>query len=95
MVWKVAQAKQRFSEVLRASSLEPQIIARREQPVAALVSMKDFAEFSRWREQQAQGNLGEAFAELREICLEEGYRLPLSKRADRPNSFLSAADDDT
>jgi len=94
MVWKIAQAKQRFSEVLRASSHEPQIISRRERPVAALVSMEDFAEFSRWRKLRDQGSLGDAFAELREICRREDYRFHFAERVDRPNAMLTLSEDD-
>ncbi|WP_308466795.1 type II toxin-antitoxin system Phd/YefM family antitoxin [Rathayibacter soli] len=41
--WQVQEAKQRFSELVRAAeSGEPQIISRHGRPVAALVDIDDF-----------------------------------------------------
>jgi antitoxin (DNA-binding transcriptional repressor) of toxin-antitoxin stability system len=37
--WKVGEAKQQFSEVLRRSEAEPQLIYRRHRLVAAVVAV--------------------------------------------------------
>jgi len=43
-------AKQQFSEVLRRSAAEPQLIYRRDQLVAAVISAETFAKLERCRE---------------------------------------------
>ena len=39
MAWKVAEAKQRLSEVLRCAAREPQTIYSRSRPVAVVVAV--------------------------------------------------------
>ncbi len=93
MHWRVAEAKQRFSELLRAASKQPQLIFSRNQLVAAVVEAKTFQEFQAWRKQQQKTSLADAFAELRRVCAEEGYTLEAVPRLDRPNAFADAVDD--
>lgn len=40
-----------------------------------------------------QQTMGEALAELRQLCAEEDYALELSPRQDRPNAFLEVFSD--
>lgn len=88
MEWNVAQAKQRLSEVLRSAAEEPQRIYNRRRLVAAVVNGELFEEFWRWKQQSEQRSIGEDFAELRAIGLEEGrWELPDVRREDRPNPF--------
>lgn len=89
MRWKIADAKQRFSEVVRAASREPQLILNRDRPVAALVDARTFAEFEGWREAAGRASLADAFRELRRVCSEERYGLRLASRRDRRNAFLA------
>jgi prevent-host-death family protein len=49
MAWKVAEARQRLSEVLRNAAQEPQTIYRRSRPVAVVVAGETFEEFKAWR----------------------------------------------
>lgn len=91
MDWKVAEAKQRLSEVIRAAAEEPQWLYNRDRLVAAIVEPQTFQDFLAWREQEHRPSIGEAFAELRGICAEEGYTIEASSRHDRTNPF---ADDD-
>lgn len=83
-VWRVGEAKQRFSEVLRQSSEAPQRIFRRDHFVAAVIAADLFEEFERWLDQQRRRTLGESFGEVREICREDGYALDTGTRRDRP-----------
>ncbi len=93
MNWRVAEAKQKLSAVLRAAEEEPQRIYNRDRLVAAVVAADEFEEFIAWREEQARASLGDAFRELRRLCAEESYTLELPPRQDRPNAFLDPVDD--
>jgi PHD/YefM family antitoxin component YafN of YafNO toxin-antitoxin module len=93
MSWKVAEAKQNFSRLLREAHHEPQLIYRRDRLVAALVEPETFEEFRRWREERDRATLGERFAELRRICAEDDYDLPTSERRNRPNPFADVLDE--
>ena len=66
---------------------EPQAIYNRDRLVAAVVDPGTFAEFEAWRAGQQRGSIAEAFAELRALCAEEGYRLRLPRREDRGTPF--------
>ena len=87
MNWNVAEAKQRFSEVVRAAEEKPQWIYNRGRLVAALVPAEDLEQFLAWRERKEHTSLADAFAELRRICDEESYELPIPERKNRPNPF--------
>jgi prevent-host-death family protein len=87
MNWKVAEAKQRFSEVVRAAEEKPQWIYNRDRLVAALVPADDLEQFLAWREQKDRASIADAFSELRRICTEESYELETSERRNRPNPF--------
>jgi hypothetical protein len=91
VLWKVGQAKQQFSEVLRRAEKEPQLIQNRERLVAAVLGPADTAEFLAWRERR-RASLAEALGDARRICTEEGYALEVGPRADRPNPLLRVAD---
>ncbi|MEE8525098.1 MAG: type II toxin-antitoxin system prevent-host-death family antitoxin [Thermoanaerobaculia bacterium] len=91
MTWKIAQAKQNFSQVIRAAAEAPQFIHNRSQPVAAVISGETFALFEAWlREQKRRRPLSEAFSELRALCAEEDYAFPEVIRRDRRNPFADS-----
>lgn len=93
MNWKIAEAKQRFSEVVRRSADEPQLIYNRDRLVAIVVPPHSFRGYEEWRQEHEQRTAAEAFAELRALCEEEGYELELPERSDRPNRFAEALDE--
>lgn len=93
MDWKIAEAKHRFSELVKAAEDEPQWIYNRDKLVAALVPGRDFKEFLDWRRQREERTLGAAFEELRRICQEEDYSLDIPPRKERPNPFPDALDE--
>ncbi len=84
--WKVAEAKQRFSEVLREAQREPQQIVNRDRPVAAVIDTASFRQFEEWRARRSR-SLAAAFEEFRRLCTAESYCLPLSSRRNRANPF--------
>ena len=93
MNWKIAEAKQRFSELVKAAEVEPQWIYNRDKLVAAVVPPEDLKAFQDWLKQEESRTVGDAFAELRHICEEEEYTLVIPPRRDRPNPFPDALDE--
>lgn len=93
MDWKIAEAKQSFSELVKAAEDEPQWIYNRDKLVAAVVPAETLKEFLDWRHQKERRTLGDAFAELRRICGEEDYTLEIPPRQERPNPFPDALDE--
>ncbi|HEV2852575.1 MAG TPA: type II toxin-antitoxin system prevent-host-death family antitoxin [Thermoanaerobaculia bacterium] len=89
MNWSVAEAKQRFSEVVRATQEGPQLIYNRGKLVAGVVPAEYLQEFLSWREQKEGPSIADAFGELRRICAEEGYEIELPAREDRANLFAN------
>ena len=83
MNWRVGEAKQRLSELLRESASEPQLVYSRDRLVAAVISAELFEEFAEWREERRRRTLGDSFDEVREICRDEGYALDVGERRDR------------
>ena len=94
MDWKIAEAKQRFSEVVRAAEDEPQKIYNRNELVAAVVGAGEIKEFLAWRERQRKGSLADSIRELSRICEEEGYTLEVPSRELQgwPNPFAEDLD---
>ena len=88
MNWKVAEAKERFSELVRAAEEEPQWIYNRDRLVAAIVDPKLAEECVSRREDRKPQTFAEAFAELRNLLAEKPYELELPERQDRPNPFV-------
>ena len=93
MPWRVAEAKQKFSEVLRAAAKAPQPIFNRGRLVAVVVNAETFQAFQTWYEQQSKTTLADAFATLRCLCAAEGYTFATSPRADRDNAFAETLRD--
>jgi hypothetical protein len=81
--WKIGEAKQHLSEVIRLAQHTPQRLHHRERLVAAIVSADEYQAFERWRVRQPPPSLEQSLSELREVCEEEGYALPLEPRRDR------------
>jgi prevent-host-death family protein len=93
MSWNIADAKQRFSELVRQAVAEPQLIYNRKRLVAAVIDAEDYQAFKAWSEQRAARSLAEEMAELRQLMQEEDYELTLPPRSTRPNAFIAACDD--
>ena len=93
MDWKIAEAKQKFSELVKAAENEPQWIYNRDKLVVAMVPAETLKEFLGWRRQREERSLAEAFEELRRICEEEDYTLEIPRRQERSNPFPDALDE--
>ena len=90
MTWNVAQAKQRFSEVLRRAQGEPQLVYRRKELVAVILAPHAYEEM-RERVEARRQTLAEVTEPIRAVMRSEGYELEVGSRADRPNPFASEA----
>lgn len=88
MEWRIAQAKQQFSELMQAALSEPQPIYKRNQLMAFLVEAELFQEFLEWRKQKQLKSISDAFDEIRAIAAEEDFVLDVPSRQDRDNPFL-------
>jgi Antitoxin Phd_YefM, type II toxin-antitoxin system len=87
MDWRIAEAKQRFSELINSAIKEPQRIYNRNQLIAVVVEAHMFEEFLAWHKQRDKMSLADAFSELRQIAVEEDYTLEVPARKDRSNPF--------
>jgi len=90
MEWRVGQAKQRLSELLRESAAEPQLVYSRDRLVAVVISADLFQEFEQWREARQRLTLAESMDVVREICREEEYALDTGDRVDREGWITDA-----
>ena len=93
MNWRIAQAKQRFSEMINAATKEPQLIYNRERLVAVVIEAEMFQEFLAWRDYKEKTSLADAFRELHQLMTEEDYTLEVPSRKDRPNPFADVLND--
>lgn len=91
--WKVAEAKEKFSEMLRQASRVPQLIFSRDRLVAVVLAPEAYEKLESWQRSQEKVNLGEAFGELRRLCSEESYIIEVPSRTNRDNVFAEALDD--
>jgi prevent-host-death family protein len=94
MSWNIAQAKQRFSEIVRRTIEGPQLIYNRNRLVAAVINAEDYRAFKEWSERNAGRTLAEEFTELRQIMQKENYELPQPPRSTRRNRFAETLEED-
>jgi antitoxin (DNA-binding transcriptional repressor) of toxin-antitoxin stability system len=87
--WNVGEAKQQFSELLRRSERQPQLIYRRNRLIAAVVAM-DETKASALNEPIT---LADRFDEIREVFRQEKTQLRAPRRRDRKNDFVSVLDE--
>lgn len=86
--WNVGGAKQQFSEVLRRSQSEPQLIYRRNRLIAAVIAMDE----SNVDAGTMRVTIGDRFQEARELLHEQKYRLPQTGRRSRRNDLARTLD---
>ena len=93
MPWNIAQAKQRFSELVRRAAEGPQLVYNRERLVAAVIGAAQYRAFKDWSERTREQTVAEEFAELRQIMQEENYELTLAPRSTRRNAFVETLEE--
>jgi len=97
MNWNIAQAKQHFSQVVKQSTEEPQLIYNRNLAVAVVVGAEEFAAFEAWRKSHIHPPmLDEVFAELRGLAAGDEDPLPDPDRFSnsRTNAFVEMLEED-
>jgi prevent-host-death family protein len=94
MSWNIAQAKQKFSEVVRRAAEGPQLIYSRKRLVAAVIDAEAYRAYKEWSERAARRTLADEFAELRQIMQDENYELTLTPRSTRRNAFAEALEEE-
>ncbi len=85
MSWKLAEAKQHFSELVRRAQHTPQRIQNRDTVVAAIVGSATFDEFLAWRDKQGN-TISDMVDELQTITDASAYTLDVPARKDRDNA---------
>lgn len=84
--WGIAEAKQGFSEMVRAAEEEPQMIFNRDRQVAAVIGGETMARFLEWRDRQGR-SVADLFGEVRALASEEGFEMEVPERRDRPDPW--------
>jgi 2-succinyl-5-enolpyruvyl-6-hydroxy-3-cyclohexene-1-carboxylate synthase len=87
MAWNIAQAKQRFSDLVH-QAVGSHLIYNRKRLVAAVIDAEDYRAFKEWSERAGGPTLADEFAELRRILPEGDCRLAPAPRSTRPNALV-------
>ena len=88
MRWNIAQATQRFSEIVRRAAEGPQLIYNRKRLVAAVIDAEEYRALQELSKRAAERTLGDELRELRQIMREEQYEFPQLHRSTRRNQFV-------
>ena len=86
-MWNIAAAKQDLSRVLKAAQLEPQVIANRGRPVAAVIAYESLEPLLRKKSAVAP-SLASLLDPLRAALLSEQVKFVAPKRATRRNAVV-------
>lgn len=70
MNWTIENAEQNLSKLINQAEIEPQAICDDKQVVVAVIDAQTFKQFEQWQQSHSPSS---AFAELRQICVEEDY----------------------
>ena len=81
--WRIGEAKQSFSEVVRSAQAAPQKIFNRDRLVAAVISGELFEEIEQFTRERDRKSFASLTSEIREICDGEGYTIEVPQRLDR------------
>lgn len=78
--WTIASARRDISTLVSSAAREPQPLYRRNKLVAAVVGPDAAGSLVKPGRRSA---IADALTELRDICAEEGYALPVPSRKNR------------
>ncbi len=87
MRWKIGEAKQRFSEVVRRAATEPQLICNREKLVAVVIDAESANKLALARRGERGRSIAESFDAFRDLAKHERFSLKAPRRKDRRNPF--------
>lgn len=91
MHWKIAEAKQELSRLVRAAASEPQWIQNRDVVVAVVIGADQAEAFLDWQKGRDAETLAAALTEVGEIAATDDYVLEIPARADRANALAPSA----
>ena len=86
-MWNIAAAKQDLSRVLKAAQLEPQVIANRGRPVAAVIAYESLEPLLRKKSVVAP-SLASLLDPLRAALLSEQVQFVVPQRSTRRNAVV-------
>jgi len=87
MRWKIAEAKTKFSDLLRKAEKEPQFIYNRDKMVAVVMSRDEYVELEKIKESGSGRSLASALNEFSSLCAEESYTFEAPVRKTRRTEF--------
>lgn len=87
--WTIGLARKNFSGVLRAAEHAPQRIYNRKRLAAVVVPPSMLPGFGVSVTPSRPRTIAEIFAPAREIAGRTGWTLPVTRRTNRPNAFLT------
>ncbi len=88
MKWTVAEARDKFADLLQNTRKEPQSIFNRNRFVAAVIDAETFEAFEAWQKERRQ-SVANTLDELSTICQEDDYALETPSRKNRATPFDS------
>ena len=94
MSWNIAEAKQQFSDMVRRSAKQLQLIYNRKRLVAAVIDAEQYRAFEAWRDRAHGRTLADEFSELRAILREEGDELMPVPRSSRKSSLAEILEEE-
>ena len=87
--WTITDAQDRFTDILRASSQEPQFVYDQNNPVGVVLDFSFYTRLMNRRVHQPRPTIAELLDELSEIQKSEAVELEVPTRQDRPNVMVS------
>lgn len=83
--WNMAYAKSHFAAVIKQSEDKPQIISRRNKPVAVIMNVDQYDKSTAGEARVA--SIKETFAKLKRIQKKEKIIIEIPERKDREDAF--------
>ena len=83
--WNIAYAKTHFSSILKEMETKPQIISKRNKPVAVIMNMDQYNDSL--ADRSSDRSIQDMFQELRMIQKTEKKVIDIPKRRDREIAF--------
>ena len=83
--WNIAYAKSNFAAVIKRSEDEPQLISRRNKPVAVIMNVEQYDKST--IKKSTAASMKDSFAELKMIQKKEKVVIDIPERKDREDAL--------
>lgn len=90
--WPLSKARQQFAQIVAATQQEPQILAYRNRPVAALINAQDLQALQQAKT-KPKSSLAQSAAVLRQQQQKKSYALTVRKRTTRRSTWPTILDE--